>query len=95
MLKLKNEGVKTVMVGYNYRDKPAAARQWLAALGDPYDVKLVDADGRTAIDFGVYGAPETFVIDKKGIIRHKVVGPVTDEVWNKELKPLLAKLEAE
>ena len=94
-VKLKNEGVKTLMVGYNYRDKPAAARQWLVALGDPYDVKLVDVDGRTAIDFGVYGAPETFVIDKKGIIRHKVVGPVTDEVWNKELKPLLAKLEAE
>ena len=93
-VKLKNEGLKTILVGYNYRDKPMAAQQWLNALGDPYDIKLVDADGRTAIDFGVYGAPETFVIDKEGIIRHKVIGAVTDEVWNKELKPLLAELEA-
>lgn len=93
-VKLKNEGLKTILVGYNYRDKPMAAQQWLNALGDPYDIKLVDADGRAAIDFGVYGAPETFVIDKEGIIRHKVIGAVTDEVWNKELKPLLAELEA-
>ena len=72
-----------------------AAQQWLTALGDPYDIKLVDADGRTAIDFGVYGAPETFVVDKQGVIRHKVIGAVTEEVWAKELKPLLDKLEAQ
>ena len=94
-VKLKNEGVKTLIVGYNYRDKPMAAQQWLTALGDPYDIKLVDADGRTAIDFGVYGAPETFVVDKQGVIRHKVIGAVTEEVWAKELKPLLDKLEAQ
>ena len=75
--------------------KRYAALQWLQALGDPYDVSVMDSDGKTAIDFGVYGAPETFVIDKKGVIRHKVIGAVTPDVWKKEVKPLLQKLEAE
>lgn len=94
-VQLKNTGVKTLMVGYNYRDKPRAARSWLQAFGDPYDLVLVDADGKQAIDFGVYGAPETFVIDKTGVIRYKVIGPMTEEVWTKEVKPLVDKLEAQ
>lgn len=91
----KRADEKVFIVGYNYRDKRYAALQWLQALGDPYDVSVMDSDGKTAIDFGVYGAPETFVIDKKGVIRHKVIGAVTLDVWKKEVKPLLQKLEAE
>ncbi len=90
---LKNSGVKTMMVGYNYRDKPAQAERWLRVLGNPYDVTLVDASGKTAIDFGVYGAPETFVIDKGGVIRYKVIGPMTEEVWTKDVKPIVDILE--
>ena len=92
-IELKNQGVKTLMVGYNYRDKPVMAERWLQVLGNPYDVILVDADGQAAIDFGVYGAPETFVIDKKGVIRYKVIGPMTDEVWKKDVKPIVDMLE--
>lgn len=92
-IQLKNEGVKTTMVGYNYRDKPAQAARWLQVLGNPYDVILVDASGKAAIDFGVYGAPETFVIDKKGVIRYKVIGPMTEEVWKKDVKPIVDMLE--
>lgn len=94
-VQLKNQGVKTIFVGYNYRDKPRMARQWLQALGNPYDLIMIDADGRTAIDFGVYGAPETFVIDKTGVIRYKVIGPMTDEIWKNEVKPIVDKLEAQ
>ena len=69
------------------------ATRWLQVLGNPYDVVLVDASGKTAIDFGVYGAPETFVIDKKGVIRYKVIGPMTEEVWKKDVKPIVDMLE--
>jgi cytochrome c biogenesis protein CcmG/thiol:disulfide interchange protein DsbE len=65
------------VVGLNYKDKPADARRWLAELGDPYDRIGADADGRVGIDFGVYGVPETFVIDGEGTIRAKHVGPLT------------------
>ena len=71
------------------------ARRWLEVLGNPYEFVLVDSDGRTAIDFGVYGAPETFVIDKKGLIRYKVVGAITSEIWDRDLKGLIHQLEAE
>lgn len=64
-VQLKRAGEKIFIVGYNYRDKRFAALLWLDNLGDPYDVSVMDADGRTAIDFGVYGAPETFLVDKK------------------------------
>ena len=94
-VQLKSAGEKIFIVGYNYRDKRFAALQWLENLGDPYDVSVMDADGRTAIDFSVYGAPETFLMDKKGVIRHNVVGPVTPEIWKNELKPLIDKLEAQ
>lgn len=94
-VQLKNQGEKVIMMGYNYRDKPYAAGQWLEAFGNPYDVIVTDPKGATAIDFGVYGAPETFVIDKKGVIRHKVIGAMTEEVWTKTVKPLVDKLQAE
>ena len=92
---LKRRGEKVVIVGYNYRDERADARRWLAVLGNPYDYCLYDRKGSEAINFGVYGAPETFVIDKKGVIRHKVIGPMSEKVWKSEVAPLVRKLEAE
>ena len=67
------------IVGFNYKDKKPDAQRWLAQLGNPYQVVVADEDGRAAIDWGVYGAPETFLIDQQGIIRHKVIGPVSSQ----------------
>jgi cytochrome c biogenesis protein CcmG/thiol:disulfide interchange protein DsbE len=84
---------KTVLlVGLNYKDKRDAARQWLVKLGDPYDMTLVDSSGETGIDYGVYGVPETFVVDRQGIVRMKHIGPLTPEVMSKKLAPLLQQL---
>lgn len=95
LVQLKQEGLKTAIIGYNYRDKPQMAQRWLRALGDPYEFTLVDADGQKAIDFGVYGAPETFIIDKTGVIRYKHIGPVTPEAYVDVIKPILDHLEAQ
>jgi cytochrome c biogenesis protein CcmG/thiol:disulfide interchange protein DsbE len=72
------------LIGLNWRDEDAAARQWLVDLGNPYAAVAVDADGRTAIDYGVYGAPETFFVDAQGIVQYRHVGPMTAEVWERE-----------
>jgi cytochrome c biogenesis protein CcmG/thiol:disulfide interchange protein DsbE len=72
------------IVGLDWRDEDAAASQWLEQLGNPYDVVAVDAEGRTAIDFGVYGAPETFFVDADGVVQYRHVGPMTPEVWQRE-----------
>jgi cytochrome c biogenesis protein CcmG/thiol:disulfide interchange protein DsbE len=80
------------IVGLNYKDARDDARGWLRQLGDPYTVSLSDLDGRTGIDFGVYGVPETFVIDKQGVIRFKHVGPLTAEVIDTRIVPLLKEL---
>lgn len=85
-------GKHAPLVGLNYKDQRADATAWLKQLGDPYDASLSDLDGRVGIDFGVYGVPETFVIDKQGVIRFKHVGPVTAEVVNKRIVPLLKEL---
>lgn len=82
------------IIGLNYKDKPEAAKGWLAQLGNPYDLSVKDNDGRIGIEYGVYGVPETFVIDKNGVIRYKQIGPVTEEVWQKTLLPLIQKLRA-
>ncbi|MBN8262821.1 MAG: DsbE family thiol:disulfide interchange protein [Xanthomonadales bacterium] len=82
------------VVGYNWKDEPADALRWLAQFGNPYWIVLSDIEGRAAIDWGIYGAPETFLVDGKGIIRWKHVGPLTDEVVAGELLPLVAKIEA-
>jgi cytochrome c biogenesis protein CcmG/thiol:disulfide interchange protein DsbE len=84
-----------VIVGLNYKDEPNDAKNWLNTLGNPYDVSIMDQDGRIGIDYGVYGVPETFVIDKKGLIRYKHTGPVTDDDVQKIFLPLIAKLQAE
>ena len=78
--------------GLNYKDEEADAKAWLGQLGNPYEASLVDREGNVGIDWGVYGVPETFVIDKKGIIRHKVIGPVNDEILQETLVPLIRKL---
>jgi cytochrome c biogenesis protein CcmG/thiol:disulfide interchange protein DsbE len=84
-----------VIIGLNYKDEPEDAKTWLKTLGNPYNVSIMDQDGRIGIDYGVYGVPETFIIDKKGLIRYKHTGPVSvDDVQNIFL-PLIAKLEAE
>lgn len=81
------------LYGIAYKDKPAASRGVLAELGDPYRSVGIDADGRTGLDFGVYGVPETYVIDKTGRIRQRFVGPLTPETVNRQLLPLVAQLE--
>ena len=80
--------------GLNYKDKPDAAAAWLGKHGNPYTVSIVDADGRVGIDYGVYGVPETFVIDKQGVIRYKHIGPVTPEVLKDKIIPLVRALQA-
>ena len=83
------------VVGYNWKDEPADALRWLEQFGNPYMVVLSDVEGRTALDWGIYGAPETFLVDGKGIVRWKHVGPLTDDIIAKELLPLVAKIETE
>jgi cytochrome c biogenesis protein CcmG, thiol:disulfide interchange protein DsbE len=80
------------VIGLNYKDQRADAQAWLQRFSDPYELSLSDLDGRVGIDFGVYGVPETFVIDKQGIIRFKHVGPVTQEIVQTRLVPLLKEL---
>ncbi len=72
---LSRQGIR--IIGFNYKDEPADARRWLQQLGNPYESVVSDLDGRAGIDWGVYGAPETFLIDSQGIIRHKVIGPLS------------------
>ena len=83
------------LVGYDYKDPPADAKAWLARHGNPYKVLMADLPGQTAIDFGVYAAPESFLIDAHGVIRYKRIGPFTPEVIEKELKPAIAALKKE
>ncbi|MEQ1558642.1 MAG: DsbE family thiol:disulfide interchange protein [Methyloglobulus sp.] len=84
-----------VIVGLNYKDDPEAAKQWLATLGNPYNDSVMDQDGRIGLDWGVYGVPETFVMDKQGIVRYKHTGPVTGDDVKNIFLPLIAKLQAE
>ncbi|MBK6337045.1 MAG: DsbE family thiol:disulfide interchange protein [Betaproteobacteria bacterium] len=81
------------IIGLNYKDEPAAGMKWLAQNGDPYNLSVVDRDGRVGIDFGVYGVPETFVIDKQGTIRYKQIGPITVEALEKKIVPLVRELQ--
>jgi cytochrome c biogenesis protein CcmG/thiol:disulfide interchange protein DsbE len=81
------------IIGLNYKDESAPGKQWLAQNGDPYTTSVVDRDGRVGIDFGVYGVPETFVIDKGGTIRYKQIGPITPEALEKKILPLVRELQ--
>jgi len=81
------------LIGLDYKDKRDEARAWLKRFGNPYDFSVVDADGRVGIDYGVYGVPETYVIDKTGTIRFKQIGPVTAEVMQNKIVPLIKELQ--
>jgi cytochrome c biogenesis protein CcmG/thiol:disulfide interchange protein DsbE len=74
------------VIGLNYKDKRPAAVEWLNELGDPYTLTIFDEDGKLGFDLGVYGAPETYIIDAAGIIRYRHAGPIDDEVWRKMKK---------
>jgi cytochrome c biogenesis protein CcmG, thiol:disulfide interchange protein DsbE len=80
------------LYGLNYKDQPNDAVAWLNELGNPYRLSAVDLDGRVGIDYGVYGAPETYLIDREGVIRFKHVGPLTPEVIQNKILPLARDL---
>lgn len=86
---------RVTIVGLNWRDQNADALDMLRRAGNPYAAIGVDPDSDAAVDLGVYGAPESFVIDKAGVIRHKHVGAITPQVWQDEIRPLIQSLEAE
>jgi cytochrome c biogenesis protein CcmG/thiol:disulfide interchange protein DsbE len=80
--------------GLNYKDERADGLGWLNSFGNPYDASLFDKAGRVGIDFGVYGVPETFIIDRQGVIRYKQIGPITPEVIRDKIEPLVRQLNA-
>lgn len=80
--------------GMDYKDTRADAQQWLDQGGNPYTVAVMDIDGRVGINYGVYGVPETYVIDKAGVIAYKQIGPITDEVLRDKIIPLVKRLQA-
>ncbi|HSQ23054.1 MAG TPA: DsbE family thiol:disulfide interchange protein [Pyrinomonadaceae bacterium] len=92
----KTKAVPIYGVDYKYAndstDERAAAIQFLAEVGNPYTATVYDPEGRTSIDYGVYGAPESYLIDKNGVVRFKQIGPITDEVWNNKIVPLARQL---
>ena len=82
------------LIGLNYKDQPNDAQAWLKQHGDPYQLSAVDADGRVGIDYGVYGVPETFLIDQSGVIRYKHIGPITPDSLERKLMPMIRSLQA-
>lgn len=92
LMQISREGVVPVH-GLNYKDRPTDAARWLDEMGDPYTRTGADVDGRVAIDWGVYGVPETFVIDAQGRIAYKQIGPITPAVWNETMLPLIRSLQ--
>lgn len=87
-----SQSTPVLIIGLNYKDKRQDALSWLNRLGNPYFVSAFDETGRVGIDFGVYGVPETFVIDKQGIVKLKLIGPVTKDLIEEKLLPLLKEL---
>ena len=81
------------IIGLDYKDKDSEGLKWLARFGNPYDQAITDKDGRIGIDFGVYGVPESFLIDKAGVIRYKQIGPVTEEALRDKIVPLIRELQ--
>lgn len=91
LMNLARQGVVPIL-GLNYKDSREAGTGWLRQFGNPYNLSAFDSDGRVGIDYGVYGVPETFVIDKHGVIRMKHIGPVTPEVITDKFLPLIKEL---
>jgi len=81
------------LIGLDYKDTREDAQRLLTQYGNPYDFSVFDADGRIGIDYGVYGVPETYIIDKAGVIRHKHIGPITTEALQKKILPLINELK--
>ncbi|HEY6043887.1 MAG TPA: DsbE family thiol:disulfide interchange protein [Nitrosospira sp.] len=92
LVELAKSGIVPVY-GLNYKDQREDALRWLKQFGDPYTVSIVDPEGRTGIDYGVYGVPETYVIDKNGVIRYKQIGPVTVDALQTKILPLVKELQ--
>ena len=92
LLALAKRGVLPIL-GLNYKDKGDEANAWLKQFGNPYELSAVDADGRIGIDYGVYGVPETYLIDAEGVIRYKQIGPVTAAILEQKILPLAASLK--
>jgi cytochrome c biogenesis protein CcmG/thiol:disulfide interchange protein DsbE len=89
LLQIKSEG-RVPIIGIDWKDEDAAALAWLAQLGNPYETVATDHDGRAAIDWGVYGAPESFLVDPQGIVVEKQIGALTMEDWQKKFLPHLS-----
>lgn len=81
------------LIGLNWKDELPKAQQWLQELGNPYEMTGFDADGKAGIDWGVYAAPETFLVDPQGVIIHKHIGPITMEVWQREFLPRIQEAQ--
>jgi cytochrome c biogenesis protein CcmG/thiol:disulfide interchange protein DsbE len=81
------------VIGLNYKDEPDAGKAWLKQFGDPYVLSIADSEGSVGIDFGVYSVPETFLIDKQGVIRYKQIGPVTARLLEEKILPLVRTLQ--
>jgi cytochrome c biogenesis protein CcmG/thiol:disulfide interchange protein DsbE len=92
LLSLSQQNVVPIY-GLDYKDKKEDAEMWLNQAGNPYTLNVMDRDGRVGINYGVYGVPETYVIDKQGIIRYKQIGPVTSQSLNEKILPMVAELE--
>ena len=86
---------KIPIYGLDYKDDRIEAKKWLEAYGNPFHAIGFDKTGRVAIDWGIYGAPETFLIDKNGIVIHKHIAPLTREIWQRDFVPLIAVAEGE
>ena len=80
------------IIGLNYKNEREKALEWLSRLGDPYVFNISDLDGRLGIDLGVFGQPETYVLDHRGVIRYRHVGIVNEQVWKESLEPLITEL---
>lgn len=93
LVEMSKRGIVPI-VGLNYKDRREDALPWLARFGDPYALSVWDIDGKVGIDYGVYGVPETYVIDKAGVIRFKQIGPVTPQVVTEQIIPLVQQLQA-
>lgn len=94
LVDLARSDVRLPIYGLNYKDKRDDALAWLQRFGDPYQASMSDPKGLVGLDYGVYGTPETFVIDQQGVIRHKQVGPLTVEVLEQTILPLVRRLRA-
>lgn len=87
---LQHQGIH--IIGIDYNDQTADAQRWIAELGNPYDDIVVDAEGRLGLNLGVFGAPETYVVDKNGIIRYKHIGDLNQRVWDETVGPIVKSL---